>query len=376
MPNNPYPVFKVYFWQRIVTPHMAHLAEAVAAQGHRVTYVANGALSADREQMGWIAPMLKKAELLIASDSKEVSRIALWADADSIHICQGLRGNGLVRVAQRVLAKRRMKQWIIMETVDDAGFYGLLKRPLYRWLLMQRRKILQGILAIGWKTSDWLMARGSPQDRIFPFAYFLSDAIASVKRIREVAVPFRFLFVGQLVERKRVDRLIQALAFCDLHEFELVIIGDGPMRTRWESMANRALRNRVRWEGHMPIDKIPQQIANADCLVLPSRHDGWGAVVSEALMVGTPVICSDACGSAGVVRDSGVGGVFPKDNVTALSALLQEMLLKGPLQSSDRDRLTTWANCLGAGVGAEYLLNLIKFIESKGLGQRPTKPWS
>lgn len=52
-------------------------------------------------------------------------------------------------------------------------------------------------------------------------------------------------------------------------------------------------------------------MARADVLVLPSWHDGWGAVVSEALMAGTPAIASDACGSAGVVRASGVGGGVP-----------------------------------------------------------------
>ena len=39
-------------------------------------------------------------------------------------------------------------------------------------------------------------------------------------------------------------------------------------------------------------------------------------------MVGTPVICSDACGSAGVVHASGVGGVFRSSDHCALTAEL------------------------------------------------------
>ena len=58
------------------------------------------------------------------------------------------------------------------------------------------------------------------------------------------------------------------------------------------------------------ITKIPEVICESDCLVLPSRYDGWGAVISEALMVGTPVICSDNCGAANVVTASNVGSVF------------------------------------------------------------------
>ncbi len=46
---------QVYFWQRIVTPHMAILAEAMAVQGIPVLYVANERMSAEREQQGWNA---------------------------------------------------------------------------------------------------------------------------------------------------------------------------------------------------------------------------------------------------------------------------------------------------------------------------------
>jgi glycosyltransferase involved in cell wall biosynthesis len=260
-----------------------------------------------------------------------------------------------------------------METVDDAGFSGWLKRSLYRWLLMRRRKYLQGILAIGWKTSDWLIARGMHQDQIFPFVYFLSDAISQVNRRRERGGSFRFLFVGQLIERKRVDRLIFALAKCISHDFEFVVVGDGPMREEWEKMADDLLPNQVRWLGRMSMDEIPQHMADADCLVLPSRHDGWGAVVSEALMVGTPVICSDACGSAGVVHASGVGGVFFVDDVVSLSGLLDATLLNGVLVDSDKDRLKDWAKCLGVVVGANYLNEIFQFAAQKQ--NRPTVPW-
>ena len=50
------------------------------------------------------------------------------------------------------------------------------------------------------------------------------------------------------------------------------------------------------------MSKIGNTIYQADNLVLPSSHDGWGAVTTEALMVGTPVICSDTCGSSLIVK--------------------------------------------------------------------------
>jgi glycosyltransferase involved in cell wall biosynthesis len=119
--------------------------------------------------------------------------------------------------------------------------------------------------------------------------------------------------------------------------------------------AEKKLPGRVRWLGLRPIDEIPALMGDADCLVLPSRYDGWGAVVSEALMAGTPAICSDRCGAAGAVRASGWGGVFPSGNVEALADLLREAIVKGRQTLERRSALAEWGRCLGAGAGARYL---------------------
>jgi len=107
--------------------------------------------------------------------------------------------------------------------------------------------------------------------------------------------------------------------------------------------------------------------------VLPSRYDGWGAVVSEALMAGTPVICSDACGTAGVVRASKVGGVFANGDRDTLARRLREVLDVGPLTYQARAELALWARSLGAEAGATYLLAVLEYVE--GNGNHPMPPW-
>jgi glycosyltransferase involved in cell wall biosynthesis len=113
-------------------------------------------------------------------------------------------------------------------------------------------------------------------------------------------------------------------------------------------------------------------MAQADCLVLPSRHDGWGAVVSEALLVGTPAVCSDACGAAGVARASGVGGVFATGDVEALSSVLRRIVSQGRQTPDQRARLAKWACCLGASAGADYLARILG--RPAGVGH-PPPPW-
>src|SRR5690606_16647918 len=127
----------VWFWQRIVSPHMAVLASALAARGRAVTYVAERERSADRSAQGWIAPSLAKAKLCLTPSIDEVRRAVHAAPADSIHICQGLRGNGLIGEAQKLLAARGLCQWAILEAIEDSGWHGILKRMEYRRLICQ-----------------------------------------------------------------------------------------------------------------------------------------------------------------------------------------------------------------------------------------------
>ncbi|HRF43373.1 MAG TPA: hypothetical protein PLD30_03900, partial [Candidatus Competibacteraceae bacterium] len=166
---------KIWFWQRIVTPHMAELAAALARQGSEVTYVAEQPMSADRAEQGWMVPQLPGVRLEFAATAKSSAMLVASAPPDSIHIGQGLRGNGLVRHAQSAIKARGLRQWVVMETVDDAGWRGAIKRLEYRRLFANGRQHLQGVLAIGYTTPTWVTARGMPADRVFPFAYFLRD---------------------------------------------------------------------------------------------------------------------------------------------------------------------------------------------------------
>lgn len=352
---------------------MAHLAEALATMGHSVVYVANESMSVDRQKMGWTAPVLSHTVLQIACNAEEAKALAASAPFNSVHFCQGLRANGLVGTAQKELARRGLCQWVLMETIDDAGYKRLPKRLLYRWLLWRWRGRLQGILAIGWKTPDWLMSLGANPATTFSFAYFLPSAAAHIARNRSQGSPQRFLFVGQLIALKCVDQLIQALADLLDHHFELVIVGDGPMRQTWQAQADGLLPGRVRWLGRMRMADIPHEMGNADCLVLPSRHDGWGAVVSEALMAGTPVVCSSACGSSGVVKASRSGGVFPAGDVRALATALRQVLAAGPPIVEERTALARWARSLGAQAGARYLTDILAHAD--GHLERPAPPW-
>jgi glycosyltransferase involved in cell wall biosynthesis len=357
---------EIWFWQTIVSPHMAGLASALARKGCKVTFVAEQELTADRVNLGWQSSHMDGVRLRFVPDGLAVNTLLQEAFGTTVHLCQGIRSNSRVlSIARRALARRGLCFWIVMETVNDAGVLGVIKRWDYARQFCSKGRCLEGILAIGHKTMDWIVERGVSANRIYPFAYFLSQVDIQNIPIRDGG-PFRFMFVGQFIKRKRLDLLIRNLKNFLAREFELLVIGSGPKERRWCALAESCLPNRVRWLGRRFQDEMHALMAQADCLVLPSRFDGWGAVISEALMVGTPVICSDACGAAGAVRASGFGGVFARDRADELMARLDEQLKSGPVRMEDRLRLVSWASRLSSEAGADYLIRILVSTSTRG----------
>lgn len=356
---------EIVFWQRIVSIHQAPLIAALAATpGVKVTYVAEEMISDSRRALGWVAPSLGEATLVLVDSEQAVVRLLPRFSAQAVHICQGIRDNGLVGIAQKYLRKRNARVLILAETVDDHGWLGFIKRMWYGLSIFRVTPWADSILTIGERTPRWFAARGFPRSRIFPFCYFLDvPAAADASRADAPDVrPFHVAFIGSFIPLKRLDLLIESLAILPNEaNFKLTVIGSGPLENELHRLAVDRLGARVVWQGVLPAAEISPFLTSVDCLVLPSWHDGWGAVVSEALLVGTPVICSDRCGSAISVRRSRAGGVFRSGDRNALAECLIGVMSRGVGRTAERVHLAAWARrSLGGAVGARYLVEILR----------------
>ena len=85
---------------------------------------------------------------------------------------------------------------------------------------------------------------------------------------------------------------------------------------------------------------------------MPSVHDGWGAVVSEAMINGIPAICSDACGAADVVKLSRFGGVFKSNDLNDLIEQLSVVFKKGPITDNAKLNLSSWSKKITSEAGS------------------------
>ncbi|MCQ2259673.1 MAG: glycosyltransferase, partial [Bacteroidaceae bacterium] len=95
--------------------------------------------------------------------------------------------------------------------------------------------------------------------------------------------------------------------------------------------------------GALPMDEVQRIIANNDVLVLPSLHDGWGAVINEAMTLGTIPVCSDKCGAKALINKSGFGGIFEVNKPQKLADLLAEFSKNKESIRQNRKSRIEWA---------------------------------
>lgn len=134
------------------------------------------------------------------------------------------------------------------------------------------------------------------------------------------------LFVGAPWFLKGVDLLIGAFLKLapDFPDVRLKLLGHFPDRSPIEAMA--AGSDRVEILKALPYPEALKLISGATVLVLPSRCEGMGRVLIEAMAAGVPVIGSDVGGIPYMIRDGVDGYVFPRGDAQALESKLRLVL--------------------------------------------------
>ena len=133
--------------------------------------------------------------------------------------------------------------------------------------------------------------------------------------------------VGRLEKIKGYDLLIDAVAQvrADFPSTRLVLVGDGPERTRLQQQAaEQCTHDGVVFAG---TQKEPGGfLASFDVFVLPSLFEGLGLSIVEAMIAGLPVVGSTAGGIPEVVSHGGSGLLFEAGNCSDLARCLHQLI--------------------------------------------------
>ncbi|MDQ2941695.1 MAG: glycosyltransferase family 4 protein [Chloroflexota bacterium] len=168
-------------------------------------------------------------------------------------------------------------------------------------------------------TSAWIVGNGVDL-----------DAIRAARRARE---EIDLVFVGRLIDEKRVDLLVDALALLRGRDPEprsprCTIVGDGPELARLRARVSAlGLAETVQLPGSLPEARVFGLLKAAKLLVLPSIREGFGITVIEAQACGTvPLVArSPTSGAPDLVRD-GIDGTTCDPTPTALADAIAALL--------------------------------------------------
>jgi glycosyltransferase involved in cell wall biosynthesis len=167
----------------------------------------------------------------------------------------------------------------------------------------------------------------------------------------------RFLCVGAVVPHKGQDLLLDALRGIDAPPWRCTVVGPVDRDPAFVERLRRhtadpALADRIHFAGPRVGDELRRRYQQADVLVLPSRLESYGMVVTEALAVGLPVIAAAVGGvpeALGSSADGRPGLLVPPDDADALGDALGTWLRDAGLRQRlrraarrRRDALEGW----------------------------------
>lgn len=133
--------------------------------------------------------------------------------------------------------------------------------------------------------------------------------------------------VGQFIERKGFDLLLEAWNELDGENAELIIVGGGDDRSKYEEFIERNKLDNVTIIDFLNKKDLYEYYKASDIFILPTREDVWGLVINESMACGLPVISSDNCVAAQELVTPGENGfIYPVYDIDAMKEYLQQLI--------------------------------------------------
>ncbi len=250
-------------------------------------------------------------------------------------------------------------------TVHGSDIFQAGKIPVIRWLTGVILRRARKTIAVSKALANEVLALGVPEKSlvIIPDGVDM-DRFKPPEGDRENVI----LFVGALTHMKGGDILLRA--FRDVAaifpSYSLVMVGEGTCRSEWEQLASDlGIKNKVTFTGALARDDVADWMRRAILFVLPSRSEGLGVVLLEAMASGTPCIGSDVGGIPDIIDwQSGclVSSQNPSELAGAINSYLENPVKLIEASKAAREKAEdffAW-NRIGSRLVDQYLISLGK----------------
>ncbi|MDP9467480.1 MAG: glycosyltransferase family 4 protein [Chloroflexota bacterium] len=152
----------------------------------------------------------------------------------------------------------------------------------------------------------------------------------AIRATRRASKPVEVVFVGRLIDEKRVDLLLEAIHALAgrFPNLRCMVIGEGPERAALEGRAVRlGLAERVTFTGRIEGSRVYAAVKAAAVLVMPSVREGFGITVAEAQACGTvPIVVRSPMSAASALVRDGVDGLTCDPTIASMAEALARLL--------------------------------------------------
>jgi glycosyltransferase involved in cell wall biosynthesis len=353
--------------QNIISPYRIPLFGRIARhEGIELTVVYCAATERRRQ---WTVPEALPFRSVLLKGRSAVSR--------SVELSRMLaheRFDVVISGGSITLLEANVAAWIGSLTRTPTGFFwegNLAKRAYAQWARdVVKAALLRAFdffVVPGYGSWDHLRALGVDAGTLFVapnsvdhdswarYAGGLRPQRSDLRR--ELGVRDRVVvYVGRLAPEKRVDRVIACFRQVGGPDCSLLLVGDGPERSRLVAQAGGD--ERIVFAGFREGEELAKCYVVADAHVLASATDPWGLVVNEAAACGVPSIVTDRVGAREMIV-SGVSGLVVRETDEAVGRAI-EWSLANPDACAEMGRAAT----LIAGKGYHPAAQAQGFVEA------------
>lgn len=216
-------------------------------------------------------------------------------------------------------------------------------------------------ISYGETSTEYLLTLGVDRNKILQIQNCVDESLYLQKADPAVVLEPKpvFLYVGQLIRRKGVDKFLEAAAKLQKEgkQFSILLVGSGVEKDSLKDLAEELELKNITFYPPQAPENMNSIYRTADYLVFPTLEDVWGLVVNEALWSGIPVISSCYAGCAKEVLPS--ENVFDPLDPNSFYEALRKALSNG-LPPIDLGKLKTSSEI------SQRIINDIESVLIKG----------
>lgn len=225
---------------------------------------------------------------------------------------------------------RKQKFYIFYESTENDATYS--QATLVHFVKKMIFRFADGVITVGESSSKNVKNLGVDCNKIHQgFNAIDTRWWSSKNKSRKHKSPesgTRYIYVGQLIQRKRIDLLIECYSKISRDIDSLLIVGDGPIEQELKSLSKYLnSRGKIEFRNSINSETLRSVYLEHDILILPSDFEVWGMVALEALACELGLILSANCGVTPELKNFSNVLVF-KSKDELMSSLIDARSLK------------------------------------------------